>query len=198
MEYISAIVEDAFPEVEIVNIDEIIKLGPKKRGLKLRAQREHAGVNMRDLAKVCGIDFSLISRYESGDRPLSQETYLQFLEGIEKIIEQRREQESAMELSQKLLEANKTPMGKALCLRAFESVNGGQPLTDDEWRGVHEAILTFSKLKEQVKKLSTLPPDWLDHPVIKELIELYQGEIARLEQQVEKPVAASEEKDSGD
>ncbi len=63
--------------------------GPKKRGQKLRALRDRAAVNLRELAQLCGIDFSLIGKYENGTVPLSSGRYCELLDGIEKIKRER-------------------------------------------------------------------------------------------------------------
>jgi transcriptional regulator with XRE-family HTH domain len=77
----------------------------KKRGQKLHALRERAKVSLRDLAEACGIDFSLIGKYESGERPLSQETYLRLRDGIKTAVAQKGERERIEKLVDSLLQA---------------------------------------------------------------------------------------------
>jgi len=64
-----------------------VALGPRLR--KLREKHE---VNLRDLAEVCGVDFSLISKYENGRRDLSEDTFWQLRDGIDKILERKEEE----------------------------------------------------------------------------------------------------------
>jgi transcriptional regulator with XRE-family HTH domain len=76
------------------------KMGPKERGQKLRSFRDRAKVSMRDLAATSGMDFSPISRYESGERALSLDTYLHLLAAIEKLLDERGFSDSTSRLAQ--------------------------------------------------------------------------------------------------
>lgn len=77
--------------------------GPKGRGPKLRMLREKAQVNMRDLARVCGIDFSQVSRYESGDVSLSPQRYCDLLDGIEKIKQEKERRAHVQAIADELV-----------------------------------------------------------------------------------------------
>ena len=64
------------------------------------------------------------------------------------------------------------------------------------FQGIQQFIADrYSKAEKHLEKLSTLPRDLLDHPVIAELIESFRREIAELQQQAKRPVESETESD---
>jgi len=74
------------------------------------------------------------------------------------------------------LEAKPAKQELPYSLRVFQAVLTGRPLSAEEKDFVQQSS------RDRVRKLRTLPARWLEHPVIKELMESYQREIEFLKE----------------
>lgn len=59
-----------------------MKISRTAIGIAIRTVREAAGMTLKDLAKVSGISFSLLSRTELGDRDVSYVEMLSILQAL--------------------------------------------------------------------------------------------------------------------
>jgi transcriptional regulator with XRE-family HTH domain len=75
-----------------MNKETLSQMTPKTRGRRLRMLREKLNVSLRELAEVCGVDFSLISMYENGQRRLTSERCDQLSNGITEILNRRKQE----------------------------------------------------------------------------------------------------------
>ncbi len=109
-------------------------------GSRLRRLREKHGVNMRDLAGVCGIDFSLISRYENGQRGLSEEIFWQLRDGIDKVLERKDEETRDRQAITEFLEKGQNdPAAKLALINRFFGDSSFRALYVDEYEKFYAA-----------------------------------------------------------
>lgn len=88
-----------------------VALGPR-----LRKLRKKHGVTLRDLADACGIYFTLINKYENEERELSEETFWQLREGIDKVLERKKEEERDRQALAELFEKGEIDRDTRLAL----------------------------------------------------------------------------------
>src|SRR5690242_18164572 len=90
----------------------------QQRRKTLRQFREEAGLSLEDLGKACGLSRSTLSRFENGERDLSEDAYNRVLEAIEKFLTKKRKalrlEEAKRESERVELERNAVKLGASV------------------------------------------------------------------------------------
>ncbi len=169
-------------------------------GSRLRKVREKHGINMRELAEVCGIAFPTISRYENGEREISEETYWHLRDGIGKILARREREKLDREALAELFEKGETkpldpearralvnrfftePEFPALYAEEYEKFYASRPNVRHLTREEAEEIR--KRANERMKQLAMLEEaqSRVNDPALSEIIASFRRDVDRLEE----------------
>jgi transcriptional regulator with XRE-family HTH domain len=169
-------------------------------GPRLRKLREKHGVTLRDLAEVCGIDFTLINKYENGHRDLSEETFWQLRDGIDKVREREEEEKRDRQALAQLFEQGQIDRDtRAALINRFFADPSFRSVYVDEYhkfgalhpdrhltREQAEAIRARAgeRMERNARWIESLEKaqSQVNDPVLSEIILSFRNEIAELEE----------------